>query len=96
MLAGYICSEQELDQEKSSQVHISLVRVTKKAFVTRISGLEHEPEKVVKALKKHLCCNGKYNADGTFQFQGDQRQKITTFLNERLFVPKESIFVHGA
>ncbi|ADB03864.1 translation initiation factor SUI1 [Cannes 8 virus] len=95
MLAGYLSPERELERE-NVRIHISLVRVSKKNFVTRVSGLSsYGPEKVVKSLKRHLCCSGKIRGE-ELEFQGDQREKISEFLSLRLPVSKESITVHGA
>ncbi|BAU80003.1 translation initiation factor SUI1 [Tokyovirus A1] len=92
MLAGYICPEKELEETQNSQVHISLVRASKKNFVTHVSGLSDQ-EKALKFLKRHLCCNGNLKEGNILEFQGDQRQKLALFLGERS--GSQNIKIHG-
>nr|WQM86994.1 translation initiation factor SUI1 [Marseillevirus cajuinensis] len=89
MLAGYISPEKELEDDISSVVHISFVRVSKKSFVTRVSGLPNH-EKALKPLKRLLCCNGNLKEGSVLEFQGDQREKLVLWLNKNL-----QIKVHG-
>nr|WRK65480.1 translation initiation factor SUI1 [Marseillevirus futianmevirus] len=91
MLAGYISPEKELGGENSTVVHISFVRVSKKSFVTRVSGLPNH-EKALKPLKRLLCCNGNLK-EGVLEFQGDQRDKLVLWLNKNL--KGVSTKVHG-
>ena len=52
-----------------------------------------------KDLKKTLCCNSsiQYTDDNNpiIQLQGDHREVIKNYLNEKLEIEKDNIIVHG-
>lgn len=60
---------------------------------------EFDPKKLIKAFKKEFACNGTVvddpEAGQVIQLQGDQRQKIATFLSEEAGIPKQTIKIHG-
>jgi translation initiation factor 1 len=60
----------------------------------------YDPKKLIKAFKKEFACNGNLVDDEesgsqVIQLQGDQRQKISTFLAEEVGIAKAEIKVHG-
>lgn len=59
---------------------------------------EYDLKKLLKAFKKEFACNGTLVEDEelgqVIQLQGDQRQKVSTFLIEE-GIPKQDVKVHG-
>lgn len=67
-------------------------------FFPRAPAAEYDLKKLLKAFKKEFACNGTLVEDEelgqVIQLQGDQRQKISTFLIEE-GIPKQDVKVHG-
>ncbi len=63
-------------------VRLQFTRGAKGSGVTRVERLVMHPthkEQMLSALKKHLGCGGTLK-DGTFEFQGDQRDRLGIYL----------------
>jgi len=86
--------------DQSNYIHIRIQQRNGKKTLTTLQGLgkEYDLKKVLKAFKKEFACNGTLVDDEelgqVIQLQGDQRQKIQSFLTEE-GVAKATIKVHG-
>ncbi|XP_059277286.1 protein translation factor SUI1 homolog [Lycium ferocissimum] len=88
-------------------VHIRIQQRNGKKSLTTIQGLRLEGlrkeylsfEKILKNLKKDLCCNGNVVQDKelgkVIQLQGDQRKNVSQFLVNAGIVKKDQIKIHG-
>ncbi|XP_060209148.1 protein translation factor SUI1 homolog [Lycium barbarum] len=83
-------------------VHIRIQQRNRKKSLTTIPGLRKEYlsyEKILKNLKKELCCNGNVVQDKelgkVIQLQGDQRKNVSQFLVNAGIVKKDQIKIHG-
>lgn len=82
-------------------VHIRIQQRNGKKSLTTVQGLkkEYSYEKILKDLKKELCCNGNVVQDKELgkiiQLQGDQRKNVSQFLVQAGLVKKEQIKIHG-
>lgn len=60
---------------------------------------EYDQKKLLKAFKKEFACNGTIVDDEelgqVIQLQGDQRQKVATFIVQEGITPKTDVKVHG-
>ncbi|KAK4355245.1 hypothetical protein RND71_024216 [Anisodus tanguticus] len=82
-------------------VHIRIQQRNGKKSLTTVQGLRKEfsYEKILKDLKKELCCNGNVVQDKelgkVIQLQGDQRKNVSHFLVTAGVVKKDQIKIHG-
>ncbi|KAL5125839.1 Protein translation factor SUI1 [Glycine soja] len=82
-------------------VHIRIQQRNGKKSLTTVQGLKKEfsYEKILKDLKKELCCNGNVVHDKELgkiiQLQGDQRKNVSHFLIHARLVRKDQIKIHG-
>lgn len=82
-------------------VHIRLQQRNGRKSLTTIQGLDEKLDlgKLTKAFKKEFCCNGcvvENKALGRIiQLQGDQREKVKSFLADEEIAKKKMIKVHG-
>eukprot|EP00170_Pyropia_yezoensis_P002338 contig_9809_g2342 len=82
-------------------VHIRLQQRNGRKSLTTIQGLNSSLDlaKLTKAFKKEFCCNGCVVDDKelgrVIQLQGDQRNKVTSFLVEEEIAAKKMIKIHG-
>ncbi|XP_019191100.1 PREDICTED: protein translation factor SUI1 homolog 2-like [Ipomoea nil] len=82
-------------------VHIRIQQRNGKKSVTTVQGLrkEYSYDKILKDLKKELCCNGNVVQDKevgkVIQLQGDQRKNVSQFLVNAGLVKKDRIKIHG-
>jgi len=85
---------------QNDYIHIRIQQRNGRKTLTTLQGLpkQYDPKKVLKAFKKEFACNGTVvddvEAGQVIQLQGDQRQKIFSFLVEAE-IPKATIKVHG-
>eukprot|EP00912_Choanoflagellata_sp_UC4_P000524 UC4_evm2s328 len=86
---------------QESVIHIRIQQRNGRKTLTTIQGIseDYDQKKLVKACKKTFACNGcvvehpEYGE--VMQFQGDQRENISMFLNKVGIARKEQIKVHG-
>ncbi|KAM3320476.1 protein translation factor SUI1 2-like [Capsicum chacoense] len=88
-------------------VHIRIQQRNGKKSLTTVQGLKLEGlreeyssyEKILKDLKKELCCNSNVVQDKelgkVIQLQGDQRKNVSRFLSNAGIVKKDQIKIHG-
>ncbi|KAJ8542901.1 hypothetical protein K7X08_005424 [Anisodus acutangulus] len=82
-------------------VHIRIQQRNGKKSLTTVQGLRKEfsYEKILRDLKKELCCNGNVVQDKelgkVIQLQGDQRKNVSHFLVTAGVVKKDQIKIHG-
>ncbi|CEH13889.1 eukaryotic translation initiation factor 1 [Ceraceosorus bombacis] len=82
-------------------IHIRIQQRNGRKTLTTLQGLpkEYDSKKLIKAFKKEFACNGTLVDDEemgqVIQLQGDQRQKIASFLIEEISIPKADVKVHG-
>ncbi|MCD7461513.1 hypothetical protein HAX54_046306 [Datura stramonium] len=89
-------------------VHIRIQQRNGKKSLTTVQGLRlveglrrvySSYEKILKYLKKELCCNGNVVQDKelgkVIQLQGDQRKNVSHFLLNAEIVNKDQIKIHG-
>lgn len=82
-------------------VHIRLQQRNGRKSLTTIQGLDNKLDlnKLTKAFKKEFCCNGcvveNEELGEVIQLQGDQREKVKSFLAEERIASKRMIKVHG-
>lgn len=82
-------------------VHIRIQQRNGKKSLTTVQGLKKEfsYEKILKDLKKELCCNGNVVHDKELgkiiQLQGDQRKNVSHFLIHARLARKDQIKIHG-
>ncbi|PFH52412.1 hypothetical protein AMATHDRAFT_2147 [Amanita thiersii Skay4041] len=85
---------------KDDYIHIRIQQRNGRKSLTTLQGLprKYDAKKILKALKKDFACNGTVIEDATLgdiiQLQGDQRNKIASFLTEN-GIEKSTIKVHG-
>ncbi|KAI0340477.1 translation initiation factor SU [Trametopsis cervina] len=85
---------------QSNYIHIRVQQRNGRKTLTTLQGLptEYDAKKLLKAFKKEFACNGTLVDDAesgqVIQLQGDQRQKITTFLVDE-GIPRNTIKIHG-
>ncbi|ELR12384.1 protein translation factor, putative [Acanthamoeba castellanii str. Neff] len=103
-LGGRFDPEAELKSEgkggEESYVHLRIQKRNGKKSVTTIQGIPKKHiEKVLKALRKQLCCNGTVIESEEYgqviQLQGDQREKVKEFIIGKGIVSQNAIKVHG-
>ncbi|KAE8732446.1 Protein translation factor SUI1-like protein [Hibiscus syriacus] len=82
-------------------IHIRIQQRNGRKSLTTVQGLKKEfcYNKILKDLKKELCCNGTVVQDPelgkVIQLQGDQRKNVCTFLVQAGIVKKDNIKIHG-
>ncbi|CDF37551.1 Translation initiation factor eIF1 [Chondrus crispus] len=82
-------------------VHIRLQQRNGRKSLTTIQGLDDKLDlaKLTKAFKKEFCCNGcvvdNKELGKVIQLQGDQREKVKSFLTEEDIAASRMIKVHG-
>eukprot|EP00177_Eucheuma_denticulatum_P003143 GFKZ01005666.1.p1 GENE.GFKZ01005666.1~~GFKZ01005666.1.p1 ORF type:complete len:115 (-),score=17.87 GFKZ01005666.1:680-1024(-) len=82
-------------------VHIRLQQRNGRKSLTTIQGLDEKLDlaKLTKAFKKEFCCNGcvvnNKELGEVIQLQGDQREKVRSFLTEEEIASNRMIKVHG-
>lgn len=82
-------------------VHIRLQQRNGRKSLTTIQGLDDKLDlaKLTKAFKKTFCCNGcvveNKELGKVIQLQGDQREKVRSFLTEEEIASSRMIKVHG-
>lgn len=82
-------------------VHIRLQQRNGRKSLTTIQGLDEKLDlaKLTKAFKKEFCCNGcvvnNKELGKVIQLQGDQREKVRSFLTEEEIASNRMIKVHG-
>ncbi|THH12176.1 hypothetical protein EW146_g7799 [Bondarzewia mesenterica] len=85
---------------QQNYIHIRIQQRNGRKTLTTLQGLpvEYDAKKLLKAFKKEFACNGTLVDDvdmgKVIQLQGDQRQKISTFLIDE-GLPRNTIKVHG-
>ncbi|EJD02465.1 eukaryotic translation initiation factor SUI1 [Fomitiporia mediterranea MF3/22] len=85
---------------QKEHIHIRIQQRNGRKTLTTLQGLgkEYDLKKILKAFKKEFACNGNIVDDAelgqVIQLQGDQRQKIQTFLVEQ-GIDKKTIVLHG-
>jgi len=97
----------EIDEEtgdvvgNANYVHIRVMQRTAKKRLTTCEGLPQKLnfDKLLRALRKQLCCNGCLITDkdlgNVIQLQGDHRQGVFNFLTESGLVKPDMIKIHG-
>merc|ERR1712216_14034 len=82
-------------------IHIRVQQRNGRKCITSVQGLDEgfDKKKILKDLKKGLCCNGCVAKDDkagcVLQLQGDQRKSVWQFLAEKGIAKKELIKLHG-
>ncbi|XLU27513.1 hypothetical protein S245_063579, partial [Arachis hypogaea] len=81
-------------------IHIRIQQRNGKKKLTTVQGLkELGLEKILKDLKKELCCNGNVVQDKEhgkiIQLQGDHRKNVSQLLVQAGLVMKDQIKIHG-
>merc|ERR1712137_119914 len=82
-------------------VHIRIQQRNGRKTLTTCQGIpeEFDLKKILKAFKKEFCCNGTIVDDTelgkVIQLQGDQREKIKSFITREGMVDKTKVKVHG-
>lgn len=82
-------------------VHIRLQQRNGRKSLTTVQGLDEKLDlgKLTKAFKKEFCCNGcvveNKELGRIIQLQGDQREKVKSFLADEEIAAKKMIKVHG-
>jgi len=103
-LGGRFDPEAELKSEgkagEEGYVHLRIQKRSGKKSLTTIQGIPGKHiDKVLKALRKQLCCNGTVIQSEEYgqviQLQGDQREKVKDFLISKGIVTQTTIKVHG-
>jgi len=95
-----ILGESEDVGSNDNNLHIRIQQRNGKKTLTTLAGLpkEYDIKKVLKAFKKDFACNGHVVSDTkageVIQLQGDQRNKIASFLKDN-GIPPNIIKVHG-
>eukprot|EP01089_Gocevia_fonbrunei_P012083 TRINITY_DN2764_c0_g2_i1.p1 TRINITY_DN2764_c0_g2~~TRINITY_DN2764_c0_g2_i1.p1 ORF type:complete len:110 (-),score=17.14 TRINITY_DN2764_c0_g2_i1:89-418(-) len=84
----------------SGSVHLRIQKRSGRKSLTIIQGIDPKrTEKVLKYLKKTLCCNGSIITTEEFgtviQLQGDHRESVKDFLISKVKYKEENIKVHG-
>ncbi|KAF5365783.1 hypothetical protein D9758_003264 [Tetrapyrgos nigripes] len=85
---------------QADYIHIRIQQRNGRKTLTTLQGLpkQYDPKKLIKAFKKEFACNGTLVDDEkmgqVIQLQGDQRNKISTFLVDN-GIEKSTIKVHG-
>ncbi|PWZ02190.1 putative translation initiation factor SUI1 [Testicularia cyperi] len=88
-------------QQTQNYVHIRIQQRNGRKTLTTLQGLpkEYDQKKLLKAFKKEFACNGTIVDDEelgqVIQLQGDQRQKVATFIVEEGITPRADVKVHG-
>lgn len=83
------------------KVHIRLQKRNARKSICTVEGLSENInfKRVLKHLKKKLCCNGCIVEDKTagkvLQLQGDQRAAVAKFLIEEQLVSRNNLQIHG-
>ncbi|XP_044504935.1 protein translation factor SUI1 homolog 2-like [Mangifera indica] len=86
---------------KGGYVHLRIQKRNRRKSITTIEGLNENfgYSKILKDLKKELCCNGNVvqdkNLGKVIQLQGDQRANVINFLVKEMLADKNQIKVHG-
>jgi len=85
---------------EEGHVHLRIQKRSGKKSLTTVQGLDKEQaNRVLKRLRKLLCCNGTVVADEKFgtvvQFQGDQREAVKAYLVQKNICTDKQIKVHG-
>ncbi|KAL6065522.1 putative RNA-binding protein eif1AD [Balamuthia mandrillaris] len=103
-LGGRFDPSQELDEasggDGQGHIHLRIQKRSGRKSLTTVQGLSpSHANKVLKALRKLLCCNGTVIEDEEFglviQLQGDQREKVKEFLISKGLCTEKTIKVHG-
>eukprot|EP00898_Chlorokybus_atmophyticus_P009284 jgi/Chlat1/986/Chrsp108S01403 len=82
-------------------VHLRVQQRNGRKSLTTIEGLPKgaDHEKVLRRLRKRLCCNGNLVEDPiagcVLQLQGDQRKAVYQYLTEAGVVPADHLKMHG-
>ncbi|PWN23794.1 putative translation initiation factor SUI1 [Microstroma glucosiphilum] len=101
-VAAVDADSDEKKQAKTQEryVHIRIQQRNGRKTLTTLQGLPkgYDLKKLLKAFKKEFACNGTLVDDEelgqVIQLQGDQRQKVSSFLIED-GIPKQDVKVHG-
>ncbi len=103
-LGGRFDPEAELKSEGKTggegHIHLRIQKRSGKKSITIIQGLDpKQAQKILKALRKLLCCNGTVIESEEYglviQLQGDQREKVREFLISKKLSDTNTIKVHG-
>jgi len=92
---------EENSKSQSGKVHIRIQQRNGRKTLTTVQGipLDYDLKKILKVLKKDFATNGNIVEDEEMgqiiQFQGDQRVKISEFLQDGLSIKKDKIQIHG-
>ncbi|KAJ3113833.1 Eukaryotic translation initiation factor eIF-1 [Phlyctochytrium bullatum] len=87
--------------EVQGYIHIRIQQRNGRKTLTTVQGLppELDQKRILKAFKKEFACNGTVVEDEelgeVIQLQGDQRQKVQTFLVQQEIVTKDKVKIHG-
>mmetsp|Transcript_9318 Transcript_9318/g.19295 ORF Transcript_9318/g.19295 Transcript_9318/m.19295 type:complete len:121 (+) Transcript_9318:102-464(+) len=87
--------------ESKSKVHIRTQQRNGRKSITTVQGLDEDLDlkKICKAFKKNFSCNGAVvknkELGKVIQLQGDQRQKVFTFMKKCKICEEERMVVHG-
>ncbi|KAH7431930.1 hypothetical protein KP509_08G073900 [Ceratopteris richardii] len=82
-------------------VHVRVQQRNGRKCLTTAPGISKNfsYNKILKDLRKELCCNGNVVEDlelgQVIQLQGDQRKNVAHFLTQRGIVKKEQVKLHG-
>lgn len=87
----------------TSVVHLRLQQRNARQKITTVQGLSSQLDfdKILKVLKKKLCCNANIIQDKEhgkiMQFQGDHRREIADFIvDEDLVTSRDMVKIHGS
>eukprot|EP01103_Thecamoeba_quadrilineata_P010064 TRINITY_DN2079_c0_g1_i1.p1 TRINITY_DN2079_c0_g1~~TRINITY_DN2079_c0_g1_i1.p1 ORF type:complete len:121 (-),score=7.34 TRINITY_DN2079_c0_g1_i1:28-390(-) len=87
---------------QSNSVHIRIFQRNARKRITNIEGLSEKLDlnRILKTLRKQLCCNGCLLEDDPdrgimIQLQGEHRQEVASFLVSEEICEKNQIVIHG-
>merc|ERR1711893_241282 len=94
--------ENEVAASQDGYIHIRIQQRNGRKTLTTVQGIssDYDLKKIVKVCKKEFACNGTVVEHPEYgeviQLQGDQRQKISQFLQRTGLVAREELIkVHG-
>lgn len=100
MTAGFDAFSRIDDLDDARSIHIHLQQRNARQSSTIVSGLHPNLDytKVLKHLKKTLCCNGNWvrsENENTIRLSGDQRIGVRDFLVAEGICTKTNVKIHG-
>lgn len=93
--------DHDVTGSQDGYIHIRIQQRNGRKTLTTVQGInpEYDLKKIVKACKKDFACNGTVVEHPEYgeviQLQGDQREKIKSFLQKVGLVQENQIKLHG-